>query len=736
MDIHARLVEVLGQAQSRAAALDSAARVIAEELNAEACTIFVQRGKAGLEPRAHYDLAPEQADAEHARALAERALQEVLPRTNEPSTPPMIAVPVAAINHAIGAIVTRRASGVPFATEEIMRLSGAASQMVELIESARLFDALDGAPGAGGDSDAMVDSAPPTEQRLLRGVAAAPGIAIGVATFRNAFPRVLVHRDTSFRGVLEETARVRDALQKTHNDLVRLQAAAASEIGEEQALIFGAHLLILSDGMLARLVDKGIAAGRTAPIAIDESFDEIVQRLSKAPDPYVQERVEDLEDLRSRLLGHVLGVERQGSIDARVVISNRTTPSLVVELKARGALGLASELGGPTSHSALLARALGIPAVSGIEGIAEHVVAGDLVVIDGNEGLVIVRPSAEAKTEYEGRIRAIERELTDFARFRDQPARTSDGTRFQLQANIALGADLEVARENGADGIGLYRTEFPFIVRDALPSIEEQTRIYAKAIDAFPDAAVTFRILDLAGDKFLPRVDLGIPRDAFHGYRSIRVLFDYPHVLRDQVRAFAIAAAASAKDLRILIPMVTSLDDVVRVKQIAASSLEEPPQARIGGRIFYGAMIETPAAVELVAELSREVDFFSIGTNDLVQYSLVVDREDPRTASERHAYHPAIWRMIRRAVRQARAAGKPISVCGEMAVRPDVALGLLALGVDSLSVTPRAIPALKRALAHLPLAPLRSRIDKILASSTAADLEAALRAYVAVETTG
>jgi phosphoenolpyruvate-protein phosphotransferase len=734
MDIHARLVEVLGQATSPASALDSAARVIAEEMGAEACTIFVQRGKVGLEPRAYYGVVPDQAYADEARALAEHTLGEVLPRTNEPSTAPMVAVPVAAINHAIGAIVTRRAPGSPFATEDIMRLSGVAAQMVESIESMQLFEAIDETRGAESDLAAVV-SMPPTEQRILRGVAAAPGIAIGVATFRNAFPRALVHRDSSFRGALAETARVRDALQKTHNDLVRLQAAAASEIGEEQALIFGAHLLILSDGMVTRLVDRGIAAGRPAPIAIDESFDEIVRRLSRATDPYVQERVEDLEDLRSRLLGHVLGVERQGSIDARVVISNRTTPSLVVELKAHGALGLASELGGPTSHSALLARALGIPAVSGIEGIAEDVVAGDLVIVDGDEGLVIVRPSAEARAEYGERVRATEERLTEFARFRDQPARTADGRRFQLQANIALGADLEVARENAADGVGLYRTEFPFIVRDALPSIEEQTRIYAKAFDAFPDAPVTFRILDLAGDKFLPRVDLGIARDAFHGYRSIRVLFDYPHVLRDQVRAFAAAATNAGKDLRILIPMVSSLEDVVRIKRIVAASLEELPRARAGGPISYGAMIETPAAVELVAELAREVDFFSIGTNDLVQYALVVDREDPRTTSERHAYHPAVWRMIRRVVRQARDAGKPVSVCGEIATRPDVAIGLLALGVDSLSVTPRAIPGLKRALARLPLAALRSSIDTILASSTTADLEAALRAYGAAEST-
>jgi phosphotransferase system, enzyme I, PtsP len=727
MDIHARLVEVLRQAHSPSEALSAATRVIAESLDAEACTIFVQRRNDGLEPRVHFGSA-EEAHREEAKVLAELTLGEVLPRTNEPRTPPLVAVPVAAINHAIGAIVIRRATGSRFTAEEIMRLSGVASQIVAVIESARLIEVIEAESAVGGAQE-VPDGLPSTEQRTLRGVAVSPGIAIGAATFRNVFPRALVRRDTTYRGAVTEKARVRDALQKTQNDLNRLQSAAAVEIGEEQALIFGAHLLLLSDTMLTGLIDRAIGAGRTAPIAIDDTFDELVRRLGEARDPYIQERVEDMEDLRSRILGHVLGVERRGSIDTRVVISNRTTPSLIVELKAHGALGIASELGGPTSHGALLARALGVPAVSGIESIAQQVLADDVVIVDGDEGLVIIRPSTETRAEYEQRSRAAERKQTEFDRYRDQPARTADGTRFQLQANIGLGIDLEVARENGADGIGLYRTEFPFIVRDGLPTVEEQTRIYAKAFDVFPDAAVTLRLLDLAADKFLQNSDIGVARDAFHGYRSIRVLFDYPHVLRDQVRAFAMAAGG--KDLRILIPMVTSLEEVVRIKQLAASALEGSPAARACRSITYGAMIETPAAVEIVAELATEVDFFSIGTNDLIQYSLVVDREDPRMMSERHAYHPAILRMIRRVASQAHGTGRPVSVCGEMAARPDLAIALLALGVDSLSVTPRVIPELKRTLARVSLDPLRSSIDGVLALSTAAAVEAALRAYVA-----
>jgi phosphotransferase system, enzyme I, PtsP len=727
MDVHARLVAVVTEATSASHALLSAARVIAEALGADACTILVRRTKNRLEARAHYGTAADPAAADAARDLAEKTLGDLRPCRAETLAAAMVAVPVAALNHAIGAIVVRRAAASLFTAEEIMRLSGVASQIVELIESARLIETIERSGTEARRADEPSEPPPSTGERVLRGMAASPGIAIGTATFRNTFPRALVRRETAHRGLIAERARVRDALQKTQNDLIRLQSAAASEIGEEQALIFGTHLLLLNDPMLTSLVDQGVEAGRSAPVAIDDTFDEIVRRLRAAPDPYIQERIEDIEDLRSRILGHLIGVERQGSVVARLVVSARTTPSLVVELKARGALGVASELGGPTSHGALLARALGVPAVTGVGRIMREVSAGDLLVVDGDEGVVVIRPTEKTRAEYERRGQAAERKRTEFLRYRDQPASTADGERFQLQANIALGADLVTARENRADGIGLYRTEFPFIVRDALPSVEEQIRIYAKAYEAFPAAPVTFRLLDLAGDKFLPSGDLGVARDAFHGYRSIRILFDYPHVLRDQVQAFAIAAAG--KDLRILIPMVTSVEDVVRIKQLVASSLAESPRAHASRSISYGAMVETPAAVEIVAELAEEVDFFSIGTNDLIQYSLVVDREDPRMTSERHAYHPAILRMIRRAATLAHGRGKRVTVCGEMAARPDLAIALLALGVDTLSVTPRAIPELKQALARIPIAPLRASVDALLAISTAEDVEAALRRY-------
>jgi phosphotransferase system enzyme I (PtsP) len=725
-DVHGRLIAAVSAATSPAGALSSATRVVAECLSAEVCSIFVRGAKNGLVLRAHFGPVLDPAASESATALAERALDSVLPVTNESSAPALVAVPVASVNHVIGAIVARRAAP-PFTAEEIMRLSGVASQIVGLIESARLVETIEG----GGDavrSDEGSEPPPSMGERILRGVAASQGIAIGRATFRNAFPRTLVHRETTFRGTTEETARARDAFEKTRNDLVRLQSTAAGEIGEEQALIFGTHLLLLNDPMLTSLLEHGIAASRSAAVSVDDAFDEIGRRLRDVHDPYIQERIEDIEDLRSRILGYLVGVPHEGELGDRLVVTSRTTPSLVVELKAHGALGIASELGGATSHGALLARALGVPAVTGVERLTHEVLAGDLLIIDGDEGRVVIRPTAATEAEYARRSEVAERKRTEFLQYQERPATTADGVRVLLQANIALSSDLEVARENGADGVGLYRTEFLFVVRDGLPTVEEQARVYAKAYETFPDAPVTLRLLDLAADKFLPNRGLGVSHNAFHGYRSIRILFDHPHVLRDQVQAFAIAA--SGKTLRILIPMVTSVEEVVRVKAIVTSALASLASPSRPHSLSYGAMIETAAAVEITTELAREVDFFSIGTNDLIQYALVVDREDPRMSSDLHAYHPAILRMIRRVVEHAHAAGKPAAVCGEMAARPDLAIALLAMGIDSLSVTPRVIPELKQALAHLALAPLRADIDRLLAAPSMEAMANALRTYV------
>jgi phosphoenolpyruvate-protein phosphotransferase len=727
VDILEHLVHLASMEVPPREMLRAAAREIAADLRASSCLIFLSKHTGGLILRASFGEVDDEERSAAAAKLANEAAASVSLAAVETPDASWLAVPLLSRAHGLGAIVVgRNAPATAFSNDEAARLSAIAPQLIELVEGASLIEVIDGIPDEAPEVAEI-----PEEERILQGTAASPGIAVGAVAFRHAFPKELV-RHAGSRGEIFELESSRDAFEKTRNDLLRMQSAAASELGEDQALVFGAHLLLLHDSTLLARIEHGIRSGRSAIVAVDDAFEEAGQRLRHASDPYIQEKIEDVEDLRSRILGHLLEPQATASLQSHIVVSPRTSPSVIMELKAQGALGVASELGGATSHGALLARALGVPAVTGVANLLQQVRNGDALIIDGSSGKVIVRPAPETVADYVGRATAELRERSEFSKFRDRPARTADGVHFKLQANVALGVDLDVAHENAAEGVGLYRTEFAFIAREGIPSLDEQVRVYAKAYRAFPDGPISFRILDLAGDKFLASAGIGVARSPFHGYRSIRVLFDYPHILRTQVQAFALAAGE--RPLRILVPMVSSLEELQRVKELVLAALADLRGNPARSVPSFGAMIEVPAAVEIITDLSTEADFFSIGTNDLIQYALVADREDPRLSSPRNAFHPAILRMIRRVVDDAHRAGREVSVCGEAAARPEVAIALLALGVDALSVTPRAIPELKRALAGVRLKPLVENIDEFVATPTSTAIEESLRRMLTAAT--
>lgn len=625
----------------------------------------------------------------------------------------------------VGALVLQSDVARDFSAEDIGALATICAHLVGIIENARIIDALDRGeqPTPRAAIRSLVESS--VGERVLAGIGASPGVAIGPAVFRGAYRRDLSARDLPAGEPSAERARVRTALKKAHNDILRVQAAASREIDEEHALIFASHLLLLTDPVLLASIDQGIAQGASAPVAIDTALGDFEARLRLVPDAYIQERVDDLDDLRSRLLAHALDAGTRARLGADIVVTGRIAPSLVIEMKTDGAQALLSERGGATSHGVLLARAMGMPVVTGISNMLQLVRPGDLVLVNGTTGEVVLRPSDDTVARYEEERRRLAHARTEHEKFRSSLARTSDGVRVTLLANVGVASELAIAHENGAEGIGLYRTEFPFIVRDSFPTRAEQVKIYRKAYARFPNGPIHFRILDLGGDKFVAGGPIAASRSAFHGYRSIRVLFDHPEVLRDQVQALAIAA--SDRPLRILVPMVTSIEELRRVKAMigeALAGVDEPCAQR---KPEIGAMIEVPAAVEIAVDIANEVDFLSIGTNDLMQYALVVDREDSRMALMSDPYHPAILRMIARVTAAAHSAAKPVGVCGEIAARPDSALALMALGIDSLSVAPTAIPELKHALAGARLEPMKSAIEGILALPDAQSVASALR---------
>jgi phosphotransferase system, enzyme I, PtsP len=724
MALTADLLRIVDQAHTSTDMLAEAMRVIAERLAVEACSAFLldERGTltrvaaAGVESLSAFD-------AEEAQRLAARALAERRTLVHRGVGASLLASPMMLRDSLLGAVVLQSIAPHGYSAHEIATLATASAQLVSIVENARIIEALD---RGESPSPRAAPRTPPAShgECVLHGIAASPGIAIATALFRGAYRLDLPAHAEPAGDPDSERRRASSAFTKAHNDVLRIQIEAAREIDEEHALIFASHLLFLNDSTLRAQIDGQIARGVSAAIAIGVAFDELERRLRLVPDAYIQEKVDDVDDLRSRLLDHVLGTARE-RFGARIVVSSRIPPSLVVEIKTEGAQGLVTETGGMTSHGVLLARAMSIPVVTGIAEMLAAVRPDDPLIIDGTRGLVIVRPTAETIARYEVKRLSLERARTEYARYRDVLAHTGDGVRVTLHANVGVASDLLVARENGAEGVGLYRTEFPFIVRDAFPTRAEQARIYTRAYEIFPDQPIQFRILDLGGDKFVAGGSMTPARNAFHGYRSIRVLFDHPQILCEQVQALALAAGA--RPLRILIPMLSSIEELRQVRSLidhALATIDEPLAQR---QPLVGGMIEVPAAVELALEIAREVDFLSIGTNDLMQYALVVDREDSRMARLSDPYHPAILRMIARVASAARVAGKPVGVCGEIAARPDLALAMLALGVDSLSVVPTALPELKQALAGARLEPMRQAIDSIIALPDAASLASALQ---------
>lgn len=729
MNVTMDLIRIVEQAHSLARILDAATPVIAERLRVDGCFVFLvdEHGDLVRSPTDSSDRSGKSrsADAE-AESIAARATAERRVATSHGETTSLLASPMLLRDNVVGALVLQSTARRGFSPEDVEALAVIGTQLVGIIENARIIDALDRGERPSPHAVPRPSSTESGDgERTLNGVGASPGVGIGPAVFRGAHRLDLSARELPAGEPAAERERVRTAFRKTHNDVARVQVLAAREIDEEHALIFTSHLLLLNDPVLLKQIDRNISCGKSAPLAIDAALGEFETRLRLIPDTYIQEKIDDIDDLRSRLLDHVLDSGSPAPLGAGVVLTSRIPPSLVIELKTEGARALVTETGGATSHGVLLARALGIPVVTGIADMLPSVRPGDRLVVDGSTGVVVVRPGEDTVKRYEAVRRSHERKRTEHAKFRNVLARTSDGVRVTLHANVGVASDLTVARENGAEGIGLYRTELPFIVRDSFPTRAEQVRIYSKAYELFPGGPIHFRILDLGGDKFVAGGPVTAARNAFNGYRSIRVLFDHPDVLRDQVQALALAAAD--RPLRILIPMVTSVEELRRVKASIGQALAGIDEPRAQRAPEIGVMIEVPAAVELAVDLAAEADFLSIGTNDLMQYTLVVDREDPRMALMSDPYHPAILRMVARVAAAGRAAGKAVGVCGEIAVRPDLALALTALGIDSLSVVPTAIPELKQALAGARLEPMRRAMAGILALSDAHSVAAALR---------
>ena len=549
-------------------------------------------------------------------------------------------------------------------------------------------------------SSSRVSSAnPDTVDRALQGIPASPGIVVGpVHLLRWEVPDVATRiiADDVIPGEIE---RFRSAIDRAKERLAGVRDRAASHAGPEEAAIFDVQIGILEDHDLANQVESYIKQNLAAEKAFDVVLHEWRARFAHHASPMMRERVGDLTDVHIRILSLLLGLPDHDPVDVpkgskAILVTHDLTPSLTVQLDRDTIAAIATDAGTRTSHVAILARSLGLPAVVGLRDAITRLTGGEHAVLDGSTGTLVVNPTDAEVAVFQHRAEREERDEAELRLLITADPVTTDGVRITLRANVDLPEESVLAATSGAEGVGLMRTEFLVVGRTAMPDEEEQYRAYRKVVEAFGGKPVVIRTFDIGGDK-LPAG--GFPHEAnpFLGWRAIRMCLDESELFKVQLRA--LLRAGLHGDARIMLPLVVTVDEVRQAHQLLDEAAAELEARDVPFRrdLPLGVMVETPAAAMSADILAKEVAFFSIGTNDLVQYTLAVDRGNVNLAARFTPLHPAVLRLIKRTVDVGRAAGLEVAVCGEMASQPVMAFALIGLGVRQLSVAPRSVPLVK-----------------------------------------
>jgi phosphoenolpyruvate-protein phosphotransferase (PTS system enzyme I) len=565
---------------------------------------------------------------------------------------------------------------------------------------------------------------------MRKGVPVSPGVAVARAYCVNEglTRREPHHLDVSELSV--EVSRFITACAAAGRELDATIVRVRQEVGEEEAGIFRAHRTLLRDPSLVGKVKSAILNRHIdARTALQETLDEYAALFGQIEDEYLRERMADIRDVVGRILTQ-LSMQANGQPfaagDPVILVAPEVLPSQALAFSSLHIAGIITEAGGSTGHAAILARSLGIPAVSGLRGILHEVHTGDLVAMDGREGHVYLNPDPEVEAAY----RKLQREYRDLRdrliENRDQEPITADGVRIELLANVNSPPDASTAVQAGASGVGLYRTEYMFLTHPTVPTEEEQLATYRQVIEAAPNRTVTIRTLDLGGDKLVPY--LGNPRETnpFMGWRSIRLSSAHPEFFKTQLRA--ILRSGQFGQVSLLFPMVSTLEELLELKQL----VEEARAALRGSGVDFaaemplGIMLEVPAAAVCLDALLDEVDFVSIGSNDLIQYLMAADRDNPKVAHLCEPFNPAVLRVLREVIETCNRRGKPVTLCGEMAARPRCFLPLFGMGLRSLSMSPAFVPPLKEIIRCTTREQAQEIAQRVLAMRTFEDIRSYL----------
>jgi phosphotransferase system enzyme I (PtsI) len=556
------------------------------------------------------------------------------------------------------------------------------------------------------------------------GVAVSPGVAIGRAyCIRDIFvgdqSRSLTDAD-----VLDELARYEAASAKTAEDLEALYRKVSQQLGAEQAAVFQVHEAMLHDPAFTSKVRKWIVESKlSATAALQRLLTEYTEMFALTADEFLKERLADIRDVIVRLSGHLSEHAPRHETDAvagpTVLVADELLPSHVFLFGDRDVVGIVTQSGGRTSHAAILARSRGIPAVSGMERLLQNVSDGDEIVVDGREGHVVVRPGYEALTAYRKLQREYANLKVSLAGNRDEVAATAEGEPVQLLANISGLVDAQAAARMGASGVGLFRTEYMYLTHPDVPDEDEQYAAYQAIINASPNRTITLRTLDVGGDKQIAYLGNTHEANPFMGWRSIRLSFEHPQFFLTQIRAVLRAAAPDdaaksglpPKQVRLMFPMVTNVEEMRKIRSFVHRAERQLTESRTPfGRIPIGLMLEVPAAAVAIEDLLEEADFVSIGSNDLVQYLMAADRDNPKVSALCEPLSPAVLKVLDHVIRACGQAQKSVTVCGEMAAMPRCCVLLLGMGLRQFSMSPAFVPTIKELFRRL----TRDRAERIL----------------------
>ncbi len=549
----------------------------------------------------------------------------------------------------------------------------------------------------------------PVERYILvmpKGIAVSPGVAIGSAyVIHEIFvdPETKRLEDSEVTG---ELARYETARDKSASDLKALETKVAHQVGREEAAIFGVHQMIMRDAAFTNKIRNWIVDDRvTAQIALQRLLEEYTSILSRTKDQYLRERLNDVRDVVVRIGTHLSPISDPNQTELSgpvILVADELLPSQAVSFEGIDLHGIVTQAGSQTSHAAIIARSRGIPAVSGIKGLLKLVKTGDTIVVDGRDGHVEINPNPESLAAF----RKLEREFFDLqgrlAENRHLPAVTSDGVELRLQANINNLSDTKAATAMGASGVGLFRTEYLYLTHPSIPDEDEQFEVYSQVIENSPNRNVTIRTLDIGGDKTVPYLGHHHQEaNPFMGWRSIRLSFEHPEFFYTQVRA-VIRAAAEFPDglVRLLFPMVTTVEEISKLRSMVRRAFKQlagkGKRAKKYPEIAIGMMLEVPAAAVTIDTMLESVDFVSIGSNDLIQYLMAADRDNPKVSHLCQPLAPAVLRVLQQVITACNRANKPVTLCGEMAGQPKAFLLLLGMGLRRFSMSPAFIPSIKQ----------------------------------------